>query len=218
MEELRSALAAVGGTGRRSRLPKGSMVSLHGGHEGQAGLHLLLEGRMKTLRFSRDGRVIILDLLSAGDVFGEMSLVAGGRAEPTYAEALEDVEVETVPVLLVERVLGARPALALAMARLMGARRSGLERRLEDQIFEKVPTRLSRLLLELAERFGAPAGGGTILEIPLSQQDLGNLIGASREIVSLTLSDLRRRGALSMAGRRIVVHEDALRREVSARG
>jgi CRP-like cAMP-binding protein len=217
MEEIRSALASVGGTGRRSRLSKGSMVSLQGGLEGHGGLHFLLEGRMKTLRFSRDGRVMILDLLSAGDVFGEMSLVPDGRGEPTYAEALEDVEVETIPALLVERVLGARPALALAMTRLMGARRSGLERRLEDQIFEKVPARLGRLLLELAERFGVPSAGGTIVEIPLSQQDLGNLIGASREIVSLTLSALRRRGALSMAGRRIVVHEDALRREVTAR-
>jgi CRP-like cAMP-binding protein len=50
----------------------------------------------------------------------------------------------------------------------------------------------------------------------LSQQDLGNLIGASREIVSLTLSEFRRREAVSMLGRRILVYESKLRREAAS--
>jgi len=54
-------------------------------------------------------------------------------------------------------------------------------------------------------------GAGTLLSIALSQQDLANLIGASREIVSLTLSELRRRGLVTSEGRRLVVREDNLR-------
>ncbi len=56
-----------------------------------------------------------------------------------------------------------------------------------------------------------------MLDIPLSQQDLGNLIGASREIVSLTLSELRRRGVVSMLGRRIVIDPNKLRLEAIAK-
>ncbi len=214
-QEIRAALDSLGIDGRCFRLSKGSMVSLH--EEGaRSGLHLLLGGRMKTLRFSEDGRVMILDLLDTGEVFGEMALVAQEGTEPTYAEALEDVEIETFPKFALDGVLRGRSALALGVARLMAARRKRLERRLENQVFQRVPVRLACLLLELADRFGEAVEDGTVVDIPLSQQDLGNLIGASREIVSLTLSDFRRRGAVSMLGRRIVVHEPKLRREASS--
>lgn len=123
---------------------------------------------------------------------------------------------QTFPRFALETVLRGRLALALGLARLMAARRKRLERRLENQVFQRVPVRLAHLLLELAERFGEPLEGGTVVDIPLSQQDLGNLIGASREIVSLTLSEFRRRGAVSMVGRRIVVHEAKLCQEVSS--
>jgi len=197
------------------------MVSLHEGPH--TGLHLLLRGRMKTVRFSEKGRVMILDLLDAGDVFGEMSLVEGLESEPTFAEALQAVEIETIPRFVVDPALKGRPALAIALARLMGARRNRLERRLGTQVFLRVPSRLAFLLLDLAERFGealsspktSSAGEARrlVLDIPLSQQDLGNLIGASREIVSLTLSEFRRRGAVSMLGRRMVIEIDKLRFE-----
>ena len=214
-QEIRAALDSLGIDGRCFRLSKGSMVSLH--EEGaRSGLHLLLGGRMKTLRFSEDGRVMILDLLDTGEVFGEMALVAQEGTEPTYAEALEDVEIETFPRFALDGVLRGRSALALGVARLLAARRKRLERRLENQVFQRVPVRLACLLLELADRFGEPVEEGTVVDIPLSQQDLGNLIGASREIVSLTLSEFRRRAAVSMLGRRIVVHESKLRREASS--
>ncbi len=211
-QEIRVSLDALGIAGKCFRLSKGSMVSLH--EEGaRSGLHLLLGGRMKTLRFSEDGRVMILDLLDTGEVFGEMALVAEEGSEPTYAEALEEVEIETFPRFALEGALRGRPGVALGIARLMAARRKRLERRLETQVFQRVPVRLASLLLELAERFGEPEERGLVLDIPLSQQDLGNLIGASREIVSLTLSEFRRREAVSMLGRRIVVNEARLRRE-----
>lgn len=214
-QEIRSALEALGVVGKRARLSKGGMLSLQEGGA-RSGLHLLLVGRMKTLRFSEDGRVMILDLLDQGEVFGEMAVVAEDGIEPTYAEALEDVEIETIPRFALDGVLRGRSALALGIARLMAARRKRLEKRLETQIFQRVPVRLASLLLELAERFGEPSERGTVVDIPLSQQDLGNLIGASREIVSLTLSDFRRREAVSMQGRRIVIREPKLRREAAS--
>jgi CRP-like cAMP-binding protein len=182
---------------------------------------------MKTMRFSETGRVMILDLLDAGDVFGEMSLVDELGSEPTFAEALQAVELETIPRFIFERALNSRPALAIALARLMGARRNRVERRLGTHVFLRVPTRLAFLLLDLAERFGkavssfpASSAGearGFVIDIPLSQQDLANLIGASREIVSLTLSEFRRRGAVSMLGRRVVIEPDKLRFEAIAK-
>jgi CRP-like cAMP-binding protein len=154
-----------------------------------------------------------------------MSLVDEPRSEATFAEALQAVEIETIPRFVLERALMGRPALAIAVARLMGARRSRLERRLGTQVFLRAPARLAFLLLELAERFGEAVSHPTsstgeaprfLLDIPLSQQDLGNLIGASREMVSLTLTELRRRGAVSKLGRRIVIEPEKLRFEAIA--
>lgn len=223
-DEIRAILSQLGLRGRRATLAKGDMVSLHEGPH--AGLHFLHRGRMKMLRFSEKGRVMILDVLDAGDVFGEMSVLDELGSGPTFAEALQVVEIETIPRFVVERTLKGRPALAIAMARLMGARRNRLERRLETHVFLRVPTRLAFLLLDLAERFGqavpslrmSSAGEARrfVLDVPLSQQDLGNLIGASREIVSLTLSEFRRRGAVSKLGRRIVIEPDKLRLQALA--
>jgi CRP/FNR family transcriptional regulator len=217
--EVRGLLGQLGLRGKRLTLGKGSMISLQ--DDRHAGLHLLLRGRMKTLWFSEKGGVLILDLLGAGDVFGEMSLVDGG-SEPTFAEALQTVELETISRFVLEGALKGRPALAIAVARLMAARRQRLERRLGTQVFLRVPARLALLLLDLAERFGeavppAPAGERRFaLDIPLSQQELGNLIGASRESVSLTLSQFRRRGAVSMVRPGMVIEPAKLRFEANA--
>jgi CRP-like cAMP-binding protein len=223
-EEIRGVLEQLGLRGRRLTLSKGSVISLHDGP--QAGLHLLSRGRMKTLWFSKHGRVMILDVLGTGDVFGEMSLLDDAGSEPTVAEALGDVEIDSLSRFVLEKALKAGPALAIALTRLVGARRQRLERRLGTQVFLRVPTRLALLLLDLAERFGealpsypaASAGERRfLLDIPLSQQELGNLIGASRESVSLTLSRFRRRGAVSMHGRNIVIDSSKLRFEANTR-
>jgi CRP/FNR family transcriptional regulator, cyclic AMP receptor protein len=218
-EEICAALDAAGVSGRRTRLSKGTMVSLQQGPQG--GLHLLIEGRMKLQRFTEEGRVVILELLDAGDLFGEMSLVGEDDGESAYAEALEEVEIETFPQFAVDRVLRRHSTIALSIARLIGNRRNRLETRLLIYVFWKVHSRLAHLLLDLAERFGKPGTAGTDgteIDISLSQQDLGNLIGASREIVSLTLSEFRRRGSISMVGRRMVVNEAYLHRELRTKG
>jgi CRP/FNR family cyclic AMP-dependent transcriptional regulator len=72
-------------------------------------------------------------------------------------------------------------------------------------VLRKVPYRLANELLRLAARYGTLEAAGAELRLRLSQQDLGSLIGASREMVSLTLAEFRRRGLVSARGRRLVV-------------
>jgi CRP/FNR family transcriptional regulator len=213
--QILNGVSALGHTASPLRLERGELVCLQDGRG--AGVHVLTRGRMKILRFSNEGRVMLLDLVEPGDVFGELACVAGQPAEggPSYAEALEDTTSYSVPRETFERLLRAQPDVALGVASLLGERCHKLERRLEAHVFYKVPTRLVTELLELARRYGVEHEGGTLLSIPLSQQDLGNLIGASREIVSLTLSELKKRGLVDSKGRRLVVYEDRLRAELA---
>lgn len=207
-EEIRSAARALGVTLRTSRLERGQVAELRGGIE--ARLHVLTEGQLKIVRFSSEGRALILELLDAGDLFGETSTAGEDDLQPTYAEALTAVRFETLTALDAERVLVARPPIALSLAKLMEERRRRAERRLERQIFQRVPTRLALQLLDLAERYGVPDAGGLRIGIRLSQQDLGGLIGASREIVSVTLTEFRRHGAVVSTGRQLVVRQKEL--------
>ena len=214
--EIIGALGSLGRAPGPNRLARGEMVSLHDGRRGS--VHLLARGRVKILRFSDEGRVILLDLVEAGEVFGELAGIGAppdGTMGSCYAEALEETFVYSIPCPTFERLLVARPGLALRIVGVLGERCHKLERRLEAHVFQKVPVRLGNQLLELAERYGVAEEGGTLLPVPLSQQDLGNLIGASREIVSLTLSDFKRRGLVSSRGRRLVVREDRIRDEIS---
>ncbi len=217
--QILAAMSGLGHTPVPLRIGRGELICLQDGRG--RGVHVLSCGRMKVLRFSDAGRVILLDLVEPGDVFGELSFlsedsgathVGGG---PSYAEALEEATVYSIPRITFERLLRTHPGLALGIASLLGDRCNKLERRLEAHVFHKVPTRLVNQLLELAESYGVEHEGGTLLSIPLSQQDLGNLIGASREIVSLTLSDLKKRGLVGSKGRRLVVHKDRLREELA---
>lgn len=203
--DIRRALRALELPSRRATLVRGRVLALEAADS--AAVHLLLEGRVKRIRYTGDGRALLLDVLTAGEIFGEESLSAVTGSEAVYAEAVDVVEIESVARDAFERMLEASPGLALRIARLVSERRSELERRLEEQVFERAEVRLARQLQRLASRFGVATNAGTLVDVPLSQQDLGNLIGASREVVSLTLSEFRRRRLVVMAGRRIVLTE-----------
>ena len=209
------ALSALGQTPALLRVARGELICLQDGRG--AGVHVLSRGLMKTLRFSDEGRVMLLDLIEPGDVFGELSFLSRPADEggPNYAEAIDEAVLYSIPCVTFERMLRRRPDLALGIAKLLGERCSTLERRLEAHVFHKVPTRLVSQLIELAERYGTEHEDGTLISIALSQQDLGNLIGASREIVSLTLSDLKKRGLVDTHGRRLVVCVEKLRAELA---
>ena len=82
----------------------------------EAPVHVLARGRAKVLRFSDEGRVILLDLVEAGELFGEMSFLSGdhhpGRSQ-SYLEALEITELLSIPRLNFERLLSGRPSSSL---------------------------------------------------------------------------------------------------------
>ena len=213
--QILSGLSSIGHRAVPLHVARGELICLQDGRG--RGVHVLSGGRVKILRFSGEGRVMLLELVEPGDVFGELSFLSGDTdgPGPSYAEALEDATVYTIPCETFERLLRACPGLALGIANLLGERCNKLERRLEAHVFHKVPTRLATVLLELAGRYGVDHENGTLLTIALSQQDLGNLIGASREIVSLTLSEFKKRALVGSKGRRIVVFEDRLRAELA---
>lgn len=178
---------------------------------------LLKSGRLKITRLSRDGREFILDIVEAGELFGSLSAPEEPVPE-TMAEAFEDSLLLAIPRIEFEGFLRSRPDLALAVAKSIDQRHRSIEGRIEDLVFLDIPGRLANALLRLADLDGMATDGGIAVGFRITQQELANLIGASREMVNHTLSHWKRAGLIEPNGRSIVIRQpEALKSLASAR-
>jgi CRP-like cAMP-binding protein len=166
---------------------------------------LLARGRVKIKAVTPDGRESIFAFIEAGEVFGELAIV---DVEPRreYAEAVDDSLVLAIPREDVLWLMGRRPAVALRVTKLLGFRRRRIENRLRNILFRSTRERTIALVLELLDEHGRrTADGGWELKLKLSHQELANLIGATRESVTLALGRLQREKLIAVHRRTIRV-------------
>ncbi len=167
-------------------------------------LYILKEGRIKITHLSQDGRELTLDILEPDDIFGELTL-AGEIERETTAVAMEDSFICAIRRKDFEDFVGKMPYLSLTITRWMGWRLRRIENRLENIIFLDVRTRLLSILQDLAQKYGVSVKGGKKITIQLSHHEIANLIGATRETVTLELNSLKKKGDILMDGRYIIV-------------
>jgi CRP/FNR family transcriptional regulator, cyclic AMP receptor protein len=183
------------------------------GEDAQA-LFAIKRGRLKVVSCGPDGRDTVLGLMSEGEVFGEVALIDGGTRSATVTA------IEPCELLVIERgqflaLLGESPAISIKLLVVLSKRLRRLSQRSEDAAFLDVPSRLARSLLDLASRFGERQDRtqDICISLKLSQQELGDLIGATRESINKHLSDWTRQGFLRLqAGRMIISDIDSVRR------
>ncbi len=205
--DLRSLLATVG---RARRYPRGSLVLA----EGDAAHEVLLvtRGSVKVTVGAPDGRQVLIDLLDRGALLGELAVLDGERRSAT-AIALTSLEVVAVPTAEFRRLLSDHDGVAFAVVELLVTRlRVAAQRHVELGAADAVARVCSRLD-ELARRYGRIDHDGRIaIDSPITQLELGQWAGLSREAVVKALRSLRRVGWLDVSGRAIVIRDlDALR-------
>jgi CRP/FNR family cyclic AMP-dependent transcriptional regulator len=168
-------------------------------------LRLVTEGAVRLSAIAPSGREVVVGLLAAGDVFGELALLGGG-ASPVEARAVgEATSVVTLPLGALRAVLQRAPATAEELLRLIAARLHRTAAALEEALAHDVPTRLSLRLRDLARAHGTAGAGGVSLPPRLTQEELARMVGATRESVNRSLADLTGRGLVRMEDRRYVV-------------
>jgi len=177
---------------------------------------VLAEGRVKICHITPDGKQSILAFIEPGELFGELAVFAPGNREE-HAEALERSTIVMIPGDAFQSLLQQRPELSLGISKLLGVRRKRIERRLKNLLFVPSRDRLIHLLLELAEQYGNSCDDGVQLSIHLSHQELANVIGSTRETVTVLLRDLLQEGLILTGRKRITIRDmDQLARAVSA--
>lgn len=166
---------------------------------------LIKSGRLKLSRLSAGGKELILSLLEPGDLLLTPADRALKGSEPLI-EALDDALLVVVRHEAFEAFVRARPAAAFAVIRQLAARIRILEERIEEMAFKGIPGRLATTLLRLADAYGSrEPTGGVALGLQVTQQELANLVGASREMVNHALAHWKREGWIEVHGRSIVI-------------
>ena len=164
-------------------------------HQGDQATELfgIVSGRIAILTKSPDSRESLVAVLEEGALFGELALFDDGPRSAD-ARALEATQLFVVPYEAVRAAIAAHPEVLAVIVRMFARRLRATDETLADAVFLDVPARTAKRLLELA-------GTADELVLPMTQEDLAGLVGASRERVNKALSLFVKLGWLSAQGR-----------------
>jgi CRP/FNR family transcriptional regulator, cyclic AMP receptor protein len=197
--QLLSGLSAVemktiNAAARSLRKERGEFVYMPGDRANS--VYFLKMGRIKLSVLSNSGKEIAIDIIQAGEIFGEFALI-DESVRSNMTQALDDVTIRVFNKNDFVTLLKTQSNLALNYIRMVGDRRRRMEKKLLDITSKEVPARVCELLHELSA-CALPAGGGHQSLIPLMHQDVASLIGASRQTTTSVLNDLMRRGFIEL--------------------
>jgi len=184
------------------RLPRGA--TLFG--EGDPGdrLYVVTQGKIKLGRTAADGRENLLAVMGPGEMFGELSLFDPGPRTAT-ATAITDATLSGLGHDDLQPLLTQRPEVAGRLLAALARRLRRTNEAMADLVFSDVPGRVAKALLDLSTRFGVPVDDGLRVTHDLTQEELAQLVGASRETVNKALADFAARGFLRLEGRAVVI-------------
>ena len=160
-------------------------------------LYIVTSGRIAIANKSIDGRESMVALMESGDLFGEMPLFdsLGRSAE---ARALEQSVVVSVPYEPIRSLYQERPELLWAVVRLLAGRLRNMDEALADAVFLDVTGRTAKRLLELA-------GEADEFTLPITQEELAGMVGASRERVNKAIAAFIKLGWIQQVDRRYII-------------
>lgn len=158
-------------------------------------VYLLREGRVKIFGLSGTGKETILWFCFPGEMFG-LAEIARGQQREVYAQACTECEYDSIPQASFKQFLATRPGPAMAVLELFSCRLRVLGEMLQALTADDVTTRVVKLLLRLCARYGRPMDRGICLDIPLTHQEMADMVGATRQTVTGVLNDLKRLGAV----------------------
>jgi CRP/FNR family transcriptional regulator, cyclic AMP receptor protein len=168
-------------------------------------LYVIARGRVKLCRVeTATGREAVIDILSAGSLFGESALYAAGSREKC-AVAYENSRLLRIAVGDFQGGTAENRELYDYTFRLIGQRLARAERMVADFALDAIPARLEKLLLEFSRRYGITETNGVLIDIPLPHREIASIVGSTRESVTVRLNAMRRDGIIDFVNRKILI-------------
>ncbi len=166
--------------------------------EAGASMMLVVEGRVKICSRSWDGREVVLNLIDAGEVLGEIALL-DGRERTADAIAMEATTLHVLDRRDFLPVLRQNPDIGIRLLSVLCQRLRRTSEQVEDLVFLEHPARLAKILLWLATRYGRSSADGVAIAVKLSQRELGTLVGVRREAMNRQLAAWRAAGLIGQS-------------------
>lgn len=187
-------------------VPRGAAVFSEG-EQGDS-VYIVVDGKVKLSRRAPDGRENMIAVMGPSDMFGELSVFDPGPRTAT-ATAVTAARLALLRQADLRSWMSTRPELAEQLLRVVARRLRRTNDALADLIFTDVPGRVAKNLLLMAQRFGSRDADGVLrVTHDLTQEELAQLVGASRETVNKALADFAGRGWLRLEGKSVVILDE----------
>lgn len=168
------------------------------------GLYCVHEGRVKITKSGSDGKEQIIRLVRPGDVLGYRALVANS-AHATSAVALSDCSVCLIPKLIISQQISGNALFSSALLQLLAANLSDTAERMLHLAYKPVRERLAEALLLLLRTYHPAEAADQPFTIAISREDLGALMGTTKESTTRMLSEFKHEGLLATRGSAITI-------------
>lgn len=189
---------------------KKNMIIFMEGEPGDA-FYYIKSGKIKVFRTYEDGREHIIHIFSEGDVFGEATLF-NDVSYPASASVYEDAAVGVIKNSELEALIKENPDLALKLIKLLCRKLILTQQKIKDLTFKDVFSRTASQIFKLGNDYGKRVSSGLLVDMPLSRQELAEMVGTTRETISRVISKFKKEKSLSEENDRIVIiDEDKLR-------
>ncbi|MCR4435395.1 MAG: Crp/Fnr family transcriptional regulator [Clostridiales bacterium] len=189
---------------------KKNMVLFMEGDPGEA-FYYIKSGKMKVFRIYEDGKEHILNILGEGDVFGEATLF-NGSAYPASAVVYEDAIIGAIKNSDLEKLVKENSELSLKLIKILTRKLLSAQQKVRDMAFNDVFARTASQLIKLSRDFGKKGAAGTEIAIPLSRQELADMVGTTRETMSRVISRFKKEKSIAEEKDRIIIlSEDKLK-------
>ncbi|OUM86773.1 MAG: hypothetical protein BAA01_04060 [Bacillus thermozeamaize] len=175
------------------------------GQEREA-IFFILKGIVKTYKVDETGKEQLISLLHQGEMFPHVGLF-DDVPYPATAEAIQETELLVIPISDFRNLLASHPRMAAQVIAHMEQKIMDLQQRLQKMMSADVLHRLIDILLHLADEYGVVQNGHTVIHIPLTNQDLANMLGTSRETVSRMLNHLKKEQLLDTGRQQIILYD-----------
>ena len=196
----KAELRALAGQGVLKSFPRNTIIVSEGDETDS--FYIIVEGRVKVFVSDEEGREIVLATQGPGDYFGEMVLDGGPRSASVMT--LEPARFAVIPKGRFREFLYSNPAFSLHLVERLIRRTRALTENVKSLALLDVYGRVARLLLDIAVK----EDGRLVIAERLTQQDIANRVGSSREMISRIFKDLTAGGYISIDKKRITIHKN----------
>ncbi|WP_078379078.1 Crp/Fnr family transcriptional regulator [Sutcliffiella halmapala] len=169
-------------------------------------LFVIITGKIQMSKITPDGQELTLRLCSKDDIIGELSLFCAGALYMQNAKVVENAQVLVIEKELLEQRLSENSQLALVFMKWMGLQFRRTQTKFRDLVLNGKKGALYSTLIRMTNSYGVMKENGILINTPLTNQDLANYCGSSREVVNRMLSDLKKRNILTIAKGKITIH------------